>query len=187
MCKFEWPTVHESVCEDHDRVVEVSVLLSDHSERRSLLLLRRLSRCDARRQVDDHHVCGWWKTETHTTLMSSNIKWNGKRVDYVVKYSNETDAQELELISEAAHRQLCTFLIRCFATISYSVCRDCWCFGAAGRPSGSRLRAVWLHQTPWCWRWRCSSSFWSHWWPERADSYSTGPENRSEPSLPLTK
>ena len=55
--KEKQPTVHEGVGEDHDRVVEVSVLLPDHAERRPLLLLRRLSRCDARRQVDDHHVC----------------------------------------------------------------------------------------------------------------------------------
>lgn len=61
--KHEWPTVHEGVGEDHDRVVEVSVLLSDHTERRSLLLLGRLSRRDAGRQVDDHHVCGWSETE----------------------------------------------------------------------------------------------------------------------------
>lgn len=32
-------TVHESIGEDHDGVVEVSVLLSDHAERRPLLLL----------------------------------------------------------------------------------------------------------------------------------------------------
>lgn len=51
-------TIHERIGEDHDRVVEVSVLLSDHAERRSLLLLRRLPGGDARRQVDDHHVCG---------------------------------------------------------------------------------------------------------------------------------
>lgn len=54
-----WPTVHEGVGEDHDGVVEVSVLLSDNTERRSLLLLRRLSGRDARRQVDDHHVGSW--------------------------------------------------------------------------------------------------------------------------------
>lgn len=56
---FFRPTVHESVGEDHDRVVEVSVLLSDHAERRSLLLLRRIPRRDAGRQVDDDHVGGW--------------------------------------------------------------------------------------------------------------------------------
>lgn len=50
------PTVHECVGEDHDRVVEVPVLLADNAERRSLLLLRRLTGGEAGRQVDDHHV-----------------------------------------------------------------------------------------------------------------------------------
>lgn len=41
-----------------------------------------------------------------------------------------------------------------------SACWGCWCFGAAGRLSGSPLHVVWLHLKPWCWRWRCSSSSW---------------------------
>lgn len=50
-------TVHESVGEDHDGVVEVAVLLFDDAQRRSLFVLGRVSWGDARRQVDYHHVC----------------------------------------------------------------------------------------------------------------------------------
>lgn len=50
----------------------MSVLLSDHTECRSLLLLGRLSSRDTRGQVDDHHVCGCKKTETNTTFISSH-------------------------------------------------------------------------------------------------------------------
>lgn len=50
-------TVHKSVGEDHDRVVEVAVLFFDHAQRRSLFVLGRISRGDAGRQVDYHHVC----------------------------------------------------------------------------------------------------------------------------------
>lgn len=39
LLQYESPTIHQSVGEDHDRVVEVSVLLSDHTKSRSLLLL----------------------------------------------------------------------------------------------------------------------------------------------------
>lgn len=73
-------------------------------------------------------------------------------------------------------------------TVSYlrSAWRGCWCCAAAGRPSGSPPRAAWLRPRPWCWRWRCSSSSWSRWWPETAGSCSTGPASRSEPPRPPT-
>lgn len=50
-------TVHKSVGEDHDGVVEVAVLLFDDAQRRSFFMLGRISRGDARWQVDYHHVC----------------------------------------------------------------------------------------------------------------------------------
>lgn len=59
LTRYTRPTIHESVGQDHDGVVQVSVLLSHHAERCFLLLLRWLSRRDTRRQVDDHHVRRW--------------------------------------------------------------------------------------------------------------------------------
>lgn len=49
-------TVHESVGEDHDRVVEVAVLLFDHAQGCSLFALGWVSGGDAWWQVDYHHV-----------------------------------------------------------------------------------------------------------------------------------
>lgn len=117
------PTVHESVGEDHDRVVEVSVLLSDHAECRSLLLLRRIPGRDAGRQIDDDHVGGW-------------LAGDKKISDWY------------ECKSALWNAELSRFDFRKPLSYWCSVWRGCWCCGAAGRPSGSPPRAAWLHRRP---------------------------------------